>query len=163
MTRSVTSVFRALQPFNQVYIPLQRYNLPLFTRTVHHGYRLSMWHMPVDKIVYEICKPFERVPYTFVTPEEGDATKLFVQLYHSGQFETEEDELFTRQLYKELLGQEYDVLRIAERDFDFEDDAFICHRASAVDVMARIYFHDAVDGGLIFGEGVTTYKREVDR
>lgn len=162
MTRSVESVFSALRPFHQVYIPLQRYNLPLFARTSTHGYRTSIWRMPPEKTIYEICKPFEKIPYTFVTNNEDPFT-LFVQIFHTDLFECEEDELFVKQLYHELLGQEYNVVRVAERDFDFEDDDFICHRMSAVDVMAKIYFREAIQGGLIFGDGVTSYRRDIGR
>lgn len=147
-----------LTPIKQYWIPVPSLATSNFFRT---GFRVNVWDLVPQKMVYEIIKPREVCPFTFVVRGE-DPAPLFTQMYHSGVFESEMSEAFTRMLHKTLLGTEYDVVKVSSEDYDLDDDDFTCYRCPAVDVMARLFFIDAVEGGLIFGDNITSYER-IDR
>ena len=151
-----------ISPFKMIFIPVitQQQNDPQqrFFRSIRRGHVLNAWDVIPGKIVYQITKPSGVTNYTFVT-DSDDPLHLFTLLYHSGNFDTTfEDKYFVRELHKEMLGYEYDQDQIMQRDFDLHEN-LIFYNLSGPDVLAKLYFQNAVEGGLICGDFITTYER----
>lgn len=158
MTRPMTQIFSSLTPFYHIYIPYNHYSNIGSIITHTRGYTVKVWDLIPTKLVYEIRKPFIGLPYTFIL-NDYEPKSLFTQMYHSGHFDGDDDKVFLKKLYKELTGLEYDAWEIINRSFEFEDDENICKREKAVDVMAKLYFCEALEGGSVYGNDVTSYKR----
>lgn len=78
-------------------------------------------------------------------------------MFYSKNFENDED--FVKNFYREIIHEEYDFSKIVDPTYKFKDQRIFHFRQRAIDVMSKLFFYKAMDGGEIGGDNITTYER----